>query len=113
MNTPTIPRAVKADPTVVHRVLALAEQDWDAAVHEAYRIGLLTRAHLEWAFEFGADALDIVRGSVPPVPDAGPWGQHNPCARPGRSMTDLVAALGARYGTTYAIHAPAPQDGLR
>lgn len=57
MTTNTLLRPVKAHPRVIDDVLALADRDWVAGVHEAWRIGLITAAHLHWAFEHGADLV--------------------------------------------------------
>lgn len=112
MTTNTLPRPVKAHPRVIDDVLALAEHDWAAAVHEAWRIGLITAAHLHWAFEHGADVLDVVRGRLTqPAPN--PWGEHNPNPKRRRSFDDLVAALAENRPTTFAIHAPAAEEGVR
>ena len=112
MTTNTLPRPVKAHPRVIDNVLALAERDWAAAVHEAWRIGLITGAHLHWAFEHGPDVLDVVRGRrTQPAPN--PWGQHNPTPKRRRHMDDLVADLAERYPSTCAIRTGPRQEGVR
>jgi len=42
-----------------------------------------------------------------------PWGEHNPTPKRRRSFDDLVAALAENRPTTFAIHAPAAEEGVR